>query len=206
MTRLSRKDMKVVERYIINQDKLRLRLGMREQELLTKGIILPHTDNYYQKLYKTLDAVEKVYSELSEDVKIIWELRYLKPKASVGTWEEIANELKYSKTSLLRIREKYLFNIAQYIGYVEFDYEEPTDVASSTIKKERNVSIKTRFNVLKRDGFKCNYCGRNPHEDNVKLHVDHIQPLSKGGSNNIDNLVTACEECNIGKSNKELMR
>ena len=36
-------------------------------------------------------------------------------------------------------------------------------------------------------------------EDNVKLHCDHILPKSKGGSNDLDNLVTSCSECNLGK-------
>jgi 5-methylcytosine-specific restriction endonuclease McrA len=60
---------------------------------------------------------------------------------------------------------------------------------------------KLRFEVLKRDGFRCRYCGRSGAQGEVKLHVDHVVPVSKGGTNDIDNLVTACEECNLGKSN-----
>ena len=63
-----------------------------------------------------------------------------------------------------------------------------------------NKLIKLRFEILKRDGFKCQYCGRNPKEDNCKLHIDHINPKSNGGLNNPDNLITSCFECNIGKS------
>lgn len=56
-----------------------------------------------------------------------------------------------------------------------------------------------RFRVLLRDNFTCVYCGRNPKEDGVKLEVDHIIPKSRGGTDDIDNLVTACWECNQGK-------
>lgn len=63
-------------------------------------------------------------------------------------------------------------------------------------------SKRLRFEVLKRDGFMCHYCGRRAPE--VVLHVDHIVPESEGGEDTLENLVTACEECNLGKSNKRL--
>lgn len=57
-----------------------------------------------------------------------------------------------------------------------------------------------RFQVLMRDGFRCQYCGRSPKNDeNVVLEVDHVMPKSKGGGDSFDNLVTACRECNQGK-------
>jgi len=67
-------------------------------------------------------------------------------------------------------------------------------------KKPRRKSItKTvRFEVFKRDGFTCSYCGAHPPA--VILHLDHIHPVSKGGTNDPDNLVTSCEACNQGKS------
>jgi len=60
------------------------------------------------------------------------------------------------------------------------------------------LSKKTRFEVFKRDGFKCMYCGAHPPA--VLLQVDHIEPVAAGGSNDMDNLVTACQPCNLGKS------
>lgn len=64
--------------------------------------------------------------------------------------------------------------------------------------KKKKTSKKTRFNVFKRDGFQCQYCGRNPPA--VTLECDHIKPVSKGGDNDIDNLITSCFDCNRGKS------
>ena len=58
---------------------------------------------------------------------------------------------------------------------------------------------KLRFEVFQRDNFTCQYCGRNVLEDGVKLEVDHLNPKSKGGLFEMDNLVTACKECNQGK-------
>src|SRR5687768_8195488 len=60
------------------------------------------------------------------------------------------------------------------------------------------VSKKTRFDVFKRDSFQCAYCGAHPSET-VLLEVDHIHPVADGGTNDIDNLVTACWDCNRGK-------
>ena len=64
------------------------------------------------------------------------------------------------------------------------------------------ISKKARFEVFKRDKFECQYCGAHP--PMVVLHVDHIQPVAKGGKNDQDNLITACEACNQGKSDREL--
>ena len=59
-----------------------------------------------------------------------------------------------------------------------------------------------RFEVFKRDLFTCQYCGRKAPD--VILEVDHIKPVSKGGDDSIENLVTACWDCNRGKGAKKL--
>lgn len=68
--------------------------------------------------------------------------------------------------------------------------------------KRQAISKKVRFEVFKRDKFTCAYCGSAA--PNVILHIDHIKPVAKGGTNNILNLITACEGCNAGKSDREL--
>ena len=62
----------------------------------------------------------------------------------------------------------------------------------------RDVSTRTRFLVLQRDDFKCRYCGRRPPD--VELVIDHLVAVANGGGNEPENLVTACERCNSGKS------
>lgn len=61
----------------------------------------------------------------------------------------------------------------------------------------KQIGKKLRFEVFKRDGFTCAYCGSTP--PNVVLQVDHIHPIAEGGDNTIDNLITSCQPCNIGK-------
>lgn len=66
------------------------------------------------------------------------------------------------------------------------------------MEKRKSISKKTRFEVFKRDEFSCSYCGKKP--PHVTLEVDHIIPVSRNGGNGIDNLITACFDCNRGKS------
>ena len=71
-----------------------------------------------------------------------------------------------------------------------------------SVKYERSImSDSIRYNVLKRDDFRCCICGIFAGEG-AKLHVDHIIPVSKGGKTVMSNLQTLCERCNLGKSNK----
>jgi hypothetical protein len=60
------------------------------------------------------------------------------------------------------------------------------------------VSVRVRFEVFKRDGFQCRYCGKKSPE--VVLEVDHIVPVCEGGGDEEMNLATACWDCNRGKS------
>ncbi|MDR2585138.1 MAG: HNH endonuclease [Prevotellaceae bacterium] len=51
--------------------------------------------------------------------------------------------------------------------------------------------------IYSRDGGKCVFCGSTE-----KIHIDHIIPFSKGGSNEVENLQLLCQKCNLEKSNK----
>jgi len=66
------------------------------------------------------------------------------------------------------------------------------------------INKRIRFEVFKRDGFVCQYCGKHPPE--AMLEVDHIKPKSKKGEDDINNLITSCFDCNRGKSNIELKK
>jgi hypothetical protein len=68
--------------------------------------------------------------------------------------------------------------------------------------KREYIPSSVRFYVLQRDGFSCRYCRRGPADGSI-LELDHIVPHSKGGTDDADNLVTACQECNRGKLAKE---
>lgn len=62
----------------------------------------------------------------------------------------------------------------------------------------RTLSVRTRFEIFKRDDFTCQYCGRR--SPDVVLEVDHIIPVSDGGLDDPINLMTSCWDCNHGKA------
>ncbi|MBO5369839.1 MAG: HNH endonuclease [Clostridia bacterium] len=75
---------------------------------------------------------------------------------------------------------------------------------ASISKTSRKISDKLRYQVLKRDNFKCCACGASPAKNpDVELHIDHIIPWSKGGETVINNLQTLCSVCNLGKVDSE---
>lgn len=66
----------------------------------------------------------------------------------------------------------------------------------------KSTGKKLRFDVFKRDGFACSYCGKTPPA--VILEIDHVIPLADGGPDDIANLTTACLDCNRGKGARPL--
>lgn len=68
-------------------------------------------------------------------------------------------------------------------------------------EQRRMLSASMRYDVLRRDKFRCVLCGATA-KDGVQLHVDHIRPLSKGGKTEMSNLRTLCDRCNLGKGAK----
>lgn len=70
-------------------------------------------------------------------------------------------------------------------------------------RSRRGISCKRwralRAEAFERDGYSCQYCG-----DVNDLTCDHITPLVRGGSNDLDNLTTACRSCNSSKGDKSL--
>lgn len=65
-----------------------------------------------------------------------------------------------------------------------------------------SIGKSQRFRIFTRDNFTCRYCGRQ--SDVVKLEIDHLVPVCQGGTNDEENLLTACEDCNRGKGGKTI--
>lgn len=68
-----------------------------------------------------------------------------------------------------------------------------------TKRKRIDIPRNMRWSILRRDKFRCLYCGAEP--DKAELRVDHVIPIEHGGPRTArTNLVTACNDCNSGKS------
>jgi 5-methylcytosine-specific restriction endonuclease McrA len=81
--------------------------------------------------------------------------------------------------------------------------QEAQSTATFLRQQERNrMSASLRYRVLSRDDSRCTRCGATPQTHGISLHVDHIVPVSMGGTSEMDNLQTLCAPCNLGKSNR----
>ena len=69
--------------------------------------------------------------------------------------------------------------------------------------RTRTIPLGMRYDVLRRDHFKCLLCGNSPSIDpTCVLHVDHVVSWSEGGDTIMTNVRSLCQRCNVGKSNK----
>lgn len=84
------------------------------------------------------------------------------------------------------------------IRTVDDEYSYP-----SVIRLRRYISLPyarivlSRRNIMKRDRHTCQYCGTKS-----DLTLDHVMPRSRGGEDSWENLVTACNQCNVKKGNR----
>lgn len=62
----------------------------------------------------------------------------------------------------------------------------------------RELTDRDKFRIACRDKFTCQFCGAMPGNDQIE--IDHLIPISRGGSDNAENLVALCKKCNRGKS------
>ena len=70
-------------------------------------------------------------------------------------------------------------------------------------KRRMRIPSDVRWRVLRRDEFRCVYCRDD--SDVKKLRIDHIIPITKDGLPlALRNLITACHDCNAGKSDEEI--
>jgi len=120
------------------------------------------------------------------DVSIHCKIIYTTPTGRTTSWHE--NTFTFAQL------------IAEYDKVINSTRDK--EIRKYHIQREREMmSDGVRYDILKRDGFRCQICGSTA-QDGVKLHVDHIIPISKGGHTTPDNLRTLCDRCNLGKGDK----
>ncbi|WP_185802908.1 HNH endonuclease [Pontivivens nitratireducens] len=73
-------------------------------------------------------------------------------------------------------------------------------VLKDYVKPAKTVAF-TRFNLFLRDGFTCQYCGKEG-----EMTFDHVIPRARGGRTTWENVVAACGPCNLRKGSKSLER
>ena len=142
------------------------------------------------KYKKCLKTESKIFKERIQkpdtDVSISVKLRYVSRNGKV----DLTKSGVFGYVELIRILDS--------VSTARVDRKTYERLATA---ERAMLSDGMRYDVLRRDGFRCVLCGTSS-KDGAVLHVDHIIPVSKGGKTVMNNLRTLCEKCNIGKSNK----
>lgn len=149
--------------------------------------------------------------ELLEEIERVWVQLGRQP-----TTTDIKNGVsKFSRNSYTRKFGSWRKALEHFIEYINGSepLEEPIITSKEDTQKpvnhlivkpretKRDINLRLRFLVMKRDNFRCCACGRSPATTpGLELHIDHIKPWSKGGETTFDNLQTLCSDCNLGKS------
>ena len=97
--------------------------------------------------------------------------------------------------------EKYCKSCGKVFNDLNFKLCPYCGLELATRYGRQPIPRKLRHEVFKRDGYRCRECGAS--KDETSLEIDHILPVAKGGTNDIDNLQTLCRECNRMKHTDE---
>lgn len=81
-------------------------------------------------------------------------------------------------------------------GVVTSGIFEAWDRERRRLAGRRPLSAETRAFILERDGYRCTYCDSSE----GPMEVDHVLAVSRGGSDDFENLVCACRPCNRSKA------
>jgi hypothetical protein len=119
---------------------------------------------------------------------------------SSGFWDNFWNLDQFGKDKKFQIQK--VKHYSECPEFSQHSYDKKTVTSPKSKNRRVPISKKLRFEIFQRDSFTCQYCKRSKNEDNVKLQLDHKIPVSEGGTDHINNLITSCEDCNLGKSNK----
>lgn len=189
----------------------------KEYGIYSISIILERFNSWKETIKKAgledTGYIKKIDSlDLLKEIERLWILLGRQPATT-----DIKNgNSKYSLNSYTRRFGGWRNALNEFVKYInseeQIEEEKEKNINETEVKENkekikirrtpRDINARLRFKVLKRDNFKCVYCGKSPaNNSNVELHVDHIVPWSKGGETVIENLQTLCSKCNLGKSN-----
>ena len=180
------------------------------------AVIMQHVESN-QKMYQTyLQRVGRLHSSVTNEQAISYKIPLstyqmlehklvqdgrLEPKTSMRIICKVSYTSPRGKNSYQKEKSYGLSDIKAHYQSVETQLKNQSAKEYQQKHERSKMSASLRYTVLRRDRFRCQICGATQ-ADGVKLHVDHIVPISKGGKTELSNLRTLCEQCNLGKSNK----
>ena len=136
------------------------------------------------------------YLDEDEPVRDHYTIHHLPADAIHSVFEKVKHDLPM----LLQTEDSQVYTASEIETLINESYQKDKEKESKEYQRKA-MTPSLRYDIMKRDGFKCVLCGRTP-KDGITLHVDHILPVSKGGKTVPSNLRTLCSICNLGKSDK----
>lgn len=146
-----------------------------------------------------------------EDQRAAFKVISENPQGSLRIWAKLLGWRHSRVARFLDAVERYELGTVERLGgqrgtIVHFHERVESEIPSeytrpahphAGIRSRNELSPRMRFAVFQRDKFTCVYCGAKG--EGVRLTVDHVHPVALGGSDDMENLATACSECNAGK-------
>lgn len=160
------------------------------------------------------------FDEYGMREKIRWNRLLIKIRQKLDNWIQDKERKEFNdrvKMFVDRAREDNLFSVTsshikQYASELGLDISGQLNLLTNAVttflnkefggnkpKKERTLTKSIKIEVFKRDDYTCKECGAGRE---AKLHVHHIIPVSQGGTDEMSNLVTLCESCNLAVGNR----
>jgi len=183
--------------------------SISQKEYKEKGKFSPHT--FYNRFGSWNNALTKAGLKVKRTMNISEEDLFNNLEI---IWRKLGRQLFYEE--MRKPFSKYSIDVycrrfggwqkacKAFIKYKKKDPRFEKLLKLKNIAQTRTINEKIRLQVLKRDDYKCQKCGKSPATHrNIYLHIDHIKPFSKGGDNSIENLRTLCNKCNLGRGNDE---
>ena len=198
-------DLLYVKREILKKDTILLREYLMYGKYSTKAI-----KNHFGSWNGLLDRLNiqktRINEHLSkEDIFVLIEQLWIKlqRQPNMREFETMTHHTKKIIISNFKTWSNCLIEFVAWANDKGIKNEQNIEPEHKH-KTKREPSKSLRYDVLKRDHFKCVLCGKSPATNpEIELHVDHKFPYSLGGETVIDNLQTLCSDCNLGKSNKK---
>ena len=207
--------LKDLEKYFVDNTKERIFLGLE----FTKEIyefILDIEQTFFYPIDKYRDEFNIFLmspignldcNKLKMKTKYEIGIKYKDGTLTSAAWlhKQIANfsyitlDIKKTEESIERI--KYMITKHNLQEIIEIPEVYKKDFSEKKQKVREPISKSLRHEVFKRDNYKCVECGATNKE--LTLHIDHIIPKSEGGTDELNNLQTLCDKCNLSKSNRK---
>lgn len=105
-----------------------------------------------------------------------------------------------SKASWLKISDTVLAMFEEIDGVLHPRQKQRWEQMARNENGRAPLARDVRQSVLLRDGEVCRYCGTT----DGPWHIDHVHPVSRGGTDALENLAVACAPCNLSKGSKLL--